>query len=114
MALPIDGKAARAGSASSLDRRPSAGEHPFDAQDQLGRRERLGEVVVGADAKAGKAVGRVPRADRMMIGVSARPDRAHDGQAVDLWEHHVQDHQRGIFVPNGLQGARAVVGLDHP
>ena len=41
-------------------RRPDAAQHGADARDQLGRRERLGDVVVGAGVEAAHA-GRPPR-----------------------------------------------------
>lgn len=81
---------------------------------QLAHRERLGHVVVRADAEADQHVGLVvaggQHEDR--DGTLGLDPAAHL-QAVETGQHHVQDHQVGLPGLGGVDGRRTVRrGLD--
>ena len=104
---------ARAGAGVGV-RAGGAAQDRLDAQDQLGRRERLGQVVVGAvleagDAVDGRAAGRDDQ-DRRGGRLVVAADRPDDGPAVQLGEHQVEDDQRRPVALDGVEGGRAVGG----
>ena len=84
-----------------------------DAGDELARAERLGQVVVGADAEADDEVG---------LGVAGgehqhrdRPvalDRSAHLEAVEAGEHEVEDHEVGVELARQRLDARRAVGGD--
>ena len=100
----VGGRLGRAGA--------GAPQHGAHARQQLGDRERLGDVVVGAQLEAehlvgfGRAGGQHDdrRRDR------ARPQVAAHVEAVLLRQHHVEDHQVGRERAGLLQPLVAVGG----
>ena len=92
----------------ALEQRPHAGQ-------QLGKLERLDQIVVGAEFKAShlvvEAVASRQHEHRYLPGGT---QRGQDGEAVDAWQHDVQDDQVVIPVGGGVQAVRAVPrDLDH-
>ena len=118
VALAVDDEVAVADRA--LDVRPGrrraptgAIEDPLDAQDELGRRERLRQVVVGARGEAGDPVvdeaARRQDDDRRPVGPA---DGSQDREPVDLGEHDVEDDERRHLERDRGQRAPAVGRLD--
>ena len=89
-----------------------AAQDRLDAQDELGRRERLGQVVVGAVLEAGDAVERraAGRDDQDRRGgrLVVAADGPDDGPPVQLGEHQVEDDERRPVALDGIEGSRAV------
>ena len=75
-------------------------QHGADARDQLGRRERLADEVVGTGVEAAQPVGllaaRGQHDDRQMRGVGAAPQPAADLEAGELRQHPVEQEQVGL------------------
>ena len=73
---------------------PRAAQGGFDAAAELAHRERLGDVVVGADLEPGDLVGlaalRGQHDDRHL---AARAQLAADLDAVELGQHQVEDDE---------------------
>src|SRR6476620_7535067 len=84
----------------------------LDAKDELGRRERLWQVVVGAVLEAGDAVERRAtgrhdqdrRSGRLVVAAYG-PD---DGPAVQPGEHEVEDDERRPVAFDGVERAWAI------
>ena len=87
---------------------------PLDAQHELGRREGLGEVVVGTGGQARDAI--VDQAtrrqddDRRPIGPA---DRAQNGEAIHLRQHDVQDDEDRHLERDCRERTPAVGRLHH-
>ena len=65
-----------------------------DPGDELGHRERLHQVVVGALAQSVDPVGqRVPGRQHQHGGPAVAAQRGERFEAVPARQHHVQDHQ---------------------
>ena len=85
-----------------------------DARDQLARRERLGDVVVGARLQPGDAVDLVAaRRQQDNRHLALAPDATADLQAVHLRHQHVQDDQVRAVGLETAQAEQAVVGDGH-
>ena len=82
------------------------------AKDQLGRGERLGQVVVGSILEPGDAIeGRAARGqdqDRCRGRLVIAADGADDGPPVQPGEHQVEDDEGGSVAFDGVEGGRAV------
>ena len=64
-----------------------------EAREQLARRERLGDVVVGAELETDDAVGLVAlRGEHEHGHVALRADALADLEPVDARHHHVEEH----------------------
>ena len=91
-----------------------AAEDRPDAGHQLGRRERLREVVVRPLGQPDDPVTDRPTRgqdqDRDVAPGTCPPD---DGEAVDLGQHEVQDHEARLGLVDRPQRRRAVAGRDH-
>jgi cob(I)alamin adenosyltransferase len=88
-------------------------EHRVHACDQLGGRERLDDVVVGAELQADDAVGLLAtrrQQDHGDVAVLAQP--RHHLQAVEAGQHHVEHDEVRPVLERGLDGGRAVGGGD--
>ena len=84
------------------------------AGGQLAHRERLGHVVVGADAEADQHVGLVvPRGEHQHRHRPLGLHPAADLQAVEAGQHDVEDQQVGLPGLGGVHGGRAVAGRLH-
>ena len=69
-----------------------------DADDQLGRRERLGQVVVGALGQGQDPVAdRAPRREHQDRHVAVQPGAPDDLDPVDLGDHQVEDHEPRVL-----------------
>ena len=89
-------------------------QHRLDADDQLGRRERLGKVVVGALVDAVHAVGdRSARGQHDNGDGRALADDAHQGEAIKLGQHEVEHDQPGTELVECLQRSSALACCDH-
>ena len=92
--------------------RTAAARHRPHARDQLARRERLGDVVVGAQLEAEHLVALVhtPRhhdhGDAAGLGVLL--EAAADLPAVELGHHDVEEDHVGLAVPGVAHGIGAV------
>ena len=95
--------------------RTDAAQYGADAGDQLGHRERLGHIVVGAGVEAAHAVrllaARGQHDDRQVAGLGLAPDAAAHLDARQLGQHPVQQHQIGQPLVD-LQHALLAVGGD--
>lgn len=81
---------------------------------QLPHRERLGHVVVGADAEAHQHVGLVvPGGEHHHRHRTLGLDPAAHLQAVEARQHHIEDQQIGLPGLGGVHGGRAVGGRLH-
>jgi hypothetical protein len=91
---------------------PDAPQDRLDPEDELGRRERLRQVVVGAILEPGDAIDRGSpggeHQDRRRCRFLVPTDRPDDGPAVELGQHQIEDHQRGLVRLDRLEGGRAV------
>jgi hypothetical protein len=91
------------------------GKDALDAEDELGRGERLGKVIVRADAQSGDSIGRgAPRGENDNRDERLSADRPEDRQAIDLGKHDVEYDERGMVALDRLEGAPAVGRLDDP
>ncbi len=83
-------------------------QHGADPGHELLETERFGDVVVAADREPlHLLLGRVPRGqehDRYVMTVGSEP--LHDGEAVAVGEHDVEDHEIGAECRRRLQGVR--------
>ena len=85
-----------------------------DAEVELLEAERLGDVVVGAEAKAADAIvlggkrGEEDDREHRELGVGA--EQAYERPAVELGHHHVGDEQIGRAGEGALVGILAVDG----
>ena len=106
------GRGRRVGARSCRGRR--APQDRLHAEDQLGRRERLRQVVVGAVLETGDPVdGRAARReddDRRRGRLVVAADRADDGPPVQLGEHQVEDDERRLVGLDGVERGRPVRG----
>ena len=89
----------------------AAAQHGADPRDQLARRERLGDVVVGAELEPDHLV------DLAVLGgqhddrdVGALPDRAAHLGARDPGQHQVEQHQVGAVAVEVVERVVAVGG----
>ena len=96
-------------SSARLAAHPRAPQRRFDAAAELAHRERLGDVVVGADLEPGDLVGlaafRGQHDDRHL---AARAQLAADFDPVELGQHQVEDDQVEAALLEALQGFAAV------
>ena len=87
----------------------------LEPRGQLGDRERLDEVVVGAGLQPGHAVldlvARGQHADGDVDAVAAQP--LDDADAVEAGHHHVEHDHRGRVLRDGRQCLEAVGGGGH-
>ena len=114
----VDGDAAGVehrghGLAAVLD----APEDRAHASDELARRERLRDVVVGAELEAEHAVdlSRSCREDEdreVWVGATSNP-AAHLHAVDRSRQPHVEDREHGLLVSNQLEAPFTVRGLDH-
>src|SRR4051794_3730097 len=76
-------------------RHPRAAERRLHARAELAHRERLGDVVVGAELEPEDLVDllRLGREHDDRHGLALRPQAPADLQAVHARQHHVQDHE---------------------
>jgi hypothetical protein len=99
-----------------LDRRRGRArtpEHGLDPSDQLPRRERLGDVVVGAELETHDAVGFLAeRGQHDHRPPPRRTDPAHDRQAVDAREHEIEDDEVRLGRFDDGPRPAAVLGLE--
>ena len=98
-------------------RRRGSPQHRLDAGQQLARRERLGDVVVGAALEAADLVLLLGSGgehdDRNLLRVLRALQRAGQLEAAHVGQHPIDQHQIGPRV--GDAGARlaAILGLVH-
>ena len=94
-----------------------AAQHRVDARQQLARRERLGDVVVGAAFEAGDLVAllgaRGEHDDRQLARLAVALQRAGELQAAHVRQHPVDEHQVGPLVGERRAGRAAVLRLAH-
>ncbi len=88
----------------------SAAKHRADARDELDHRERLGEVIVGADLETdhGVELG-VARGQHDHRDVALPADRAAHRQAIHARQHEIEDHQVGFGRAEDLETFFAVL-----
>ena len=95
-ALQREGERAEARHAAVALRRRRAGapQHRADAQQQLARFERLGEIIVDADLQPAHAIGRLgARGQHDDRHVGALAQAFGEGEAVFARHHHVEDDE---------------------
>ena len=109
-----------AGSAAAAEHRGGARRGPpqdrLDPDHELGRRERLRQVVVGAvleprdpvDRRAARRQDEDRRGACLLVAAN-RPD---DGPAVELGQHQVEDHERRLMRLDRVQ-RRGPIGGRH-
>ena len=85
-----------------------ATQHRVDARQQLARRERLGDVVIGAAVETHDLVllfsARGQHDDRHFLGLLVALQRARQLEAAHVRQHPVDQHQIGALIGNA--GAR--------
>ncbi len=96
------------------DRRESrAAQDGADARRELARRERLGDVVVGAELEADDAVGLLAAGgEHDHRQVALRPDPAAEREPVRSRQHHVEHDQVRRGALDQRAGGLAVPGLE--
>ena len=98
-------------------RRSRAAEDRLDPEDELGRAERLGQVVVGAVLQARDPVergaSRRQDEDRGGGGLVVAPDGPDDRPPVELREHEVEDDEGRPVAFDRVERSRAVRGGHH-
>ena len=94
-----------------------AAEHAADARQQLGRVERLDDVVVRADREPLELVGRQPagRQDDHRDGGGPRvlAELPRELEPVDVGHHHVGEDQVGRLPPDQVERLLTVVRDPH-
>jgi hypothetical protein len=90
-------------------------QHRPDAGDDLLKAERLGDVVVAADGQAGDLVlgGVLGRQEQHRGAGVALAEPSGHVEAVQVGQHHVQDHQVGSVALHGLEGLQPAGGGGH-
>ena len=95
-----------------------AAQHGAQPRQQLGHREGLGQIVVGAGIQAADAVGflaaRRQHDDGDVAGFLASAQAAADLDAGKLRQHPVQHHQIGLFLGRDQQRLLAIARFQHP
>ncbi len=87
-------------------------QHASHPSGQLARRERLGDVVIGAELETQHPIGLLPACGEQDDRQGTRPAQLlQDAETVPGWEHHIQDQQIGRIPAGQLQG-RVSVGFD--
>ena len=98
---PAHESTSRSATRTSAARHRAAAQDGPDARQQFGERERLDEVVVGAELEPPDAVATSSRALRNTTGVCLRAHALDHGPAVGAGQHHVEQHQ--VIVGSGRE-----------
>ena len=100
--------------AFGIARRRAAPEHRLDARDQLARRERLRQVVVGAGIEAGDLVGflraRRQHHDRDVARIRIAAQDPDQVEAAHVGQHPVDQDEVGPAVADARERGLAVLG----
>ena len=88
----------------------AAAEDRAKSREELAGVERLGEIVVGAELQADDPIGVVaPRGQHEHRHVGGGPDAAAHLEAVQIGQHHVEDHGGRLHPRQGGEPGRGVV-----
>ncbi len=94
-----------------------AAQHRLDAREQLARRKRLGDVVVGAALETAHFVlllgARGQHDDRDLLGVLGALQGAGELQAAHVRQHPIDQHQVRPHVDDPGARLAAILGLTH-
>src|SRR3954447_23489558 len=103
------------GSAGRPPPRADAPQDGVDPRDELARRERLDDVVVGAEAQADDAVGLLAlggeqddRRRAVVLALAALAQPAHHLEAVDAGQHEIEHDEVGPLLGGELERPLAV------
>ena len=115
--MAIEVRALRGLDLGHLARRPRGRESGGDANEELTRRERLGDVVIGPGRQApGRlllAGARGEKDDGDPAQPLVGPQGRHERKAVEAGHHHVAQDERGGRAPDALQRRGAVAHRLH-
>ena len=105
----IDAEAADLDGASAAGRRVGPAQDRLDPRHEGSRVERLRDVVVRPELQADDRVDVVrSRREHQHRRVADAPDLAADLEAVELWQHQVEDHERRVVPAEERQRLLAI------
>jgi len=85
-----------------------------DAREQLAQAERFGYVVVSAKLKAGDAIDLVlARSEHQYRHIALLAQNAADREAIQSWQHHIEDQQVGPLAAGEFERLNTVAGGEH-
>src|SRR6266508_2262667 len=85
-----------------------------DAREQLAQAERFGYVVVSAKLKAGDAIDLVlARSEHQYRHIALLAENAADREAIQSWQHHIEDQQVGPLAAGEFERLNTVAGGEH-